>query len=113
MTLGQRLNTYFWMAAGLVILIWPCLAEDWQLCTSSVNPFGRLPRRIDRWRSEFLQSIYGNPEDGVSGEFALIWNSSDTARVGYMPNAWAPWRAYCWSAWRNSTNMLTRRYGKT
>jgi hypothetical protein len=111
MTLSQRLNTWWWMAAGGLILIWPCLMESWVDTQSTLNPFGRPARRIDQWKSNWLQSIYGNPEDGVSGEWALIWNETGTERVLYMPGAWPPWRAYCWN-WRNSTNMLTRRYGK-
>jgi hypothetical protein len=111
-TLAQKLLTWWWMFAGLFILIWPCLAEDWEDCISTINPYGRPPRKIDRWRSGWMDSIWGNPEDGVSGRYALIWNSTGTERVLYMPAAWDPWRAYCWNQ-RNSTNMLTRRYGKT
>jgi hypothetical protein len=121
-TLTQRLTTYWWMIAGLVILIPPCLAQAWEPCVSTINPYGRAPRPIDRWKSLWLQSIYGNEEDSVSGKEALIWNSTGTARVLYMPDSdkpswlsqylWDSLRAYCWNQ-RNSTNALTRRYGKT
>lgn len=111
MTLRQKLTVYWWMAAGTVILIYPCLRCAWHDTQSTVQYFGRPQRTIDAWDSAWLQSIYGNPEDGVSGQYALI--NPAGVQVPYMPGAWPPWRAYCWSAWRNSTNMLAREWGKT
>lgn len=111
MTTKQKLITYWWMFAGVFILIPFCLARAWHDTQSTVQWFGRPQRTIDAWNNAWLQSIYGNPEDGVSGTYALL-NTAGT-QVLYMPGAWPPWRAYCWSAWRNSTNMLTREYGKT
>lgn len=84
---------------GLFLLIPFCLTRAWVTAGSL-----EAGRQIDRWRFAPLNLIYGNPEDGVSGRYALIWTS--TARVPYMPNAWAPWRAYCWSALRNSSDNL-------
>lgn len=83
---------------GWVLLIPFCLREAWV-------PAGS----IDRWALGPFNLIYGNPEDGVSGRYALIWNAEGTTRVPYMSNAWAPWRAYLWSGWRNSANGLKRR----
>jgi hypothetical protein len=92
---------------GLVVLVPFCLLQAWEPCESTDNPYGRKPRTISRWSWAPLNAIYGNPEDGVSGGEALIWNSTGTARVPYMPGAWAPWRAYCWSAGRNRADQLT------
>lgn len=112
MTLKQKLIVYWWMAAGLVVLIWPCYKQAWHDTMSTVQYFDRPQRPIDAWNSKWLQSIYGNPEDGVSGQYALI-NPAGTQIPYRAPfTQWAPWLAYCWNQ-RNSTNMLTRKYGKT
>jgi hypothetical protein len=95
-------------ALGLVVLIPFCLAQAWEPCMSTENPFGRAPREIDRWKWAPLNRVYGNPEDGVSGAKALVWVNGE--RVPYMPGAWAPWRAYCWQA-RNSADQLKYTYG--
>jgi hypothetical protein len=86
---------------GLVLLIPFCLAQDWTLDQHSVKD----GRPVDRWTFGPLNYVYGNPEDGVSGQTALIWDNAGHL-VPYMPGAWAPWRAYCWSAWRNSSDNL-------
>ena len=83
---------------GWVLLIPFCLAQSWGEC-------GRVSikdkRAIDCWNWIPLNQVYGNPEDGVSGQDAVLIGGGR-----YMPGAWAPWRAYCWSAWRNSANSL-------
>lgn len=69
------------------------------------------PRSIDPWPWKPLNTVYGNPEDGVSGRYALIWGA-DGRQHGYTPPgpAWLSsrlaWSAYCWSAWRNSADNL-------
>lgn len=85
---------------GWIVLIPFCLAQAWK-------PSFRLAtlRDTDAWRWSALNRVYGNLEDGVSGIHALIWNNSGQ-QVPYMPGAWAPWRAYCWSALRNSCDNL-------
>lgn len=84
---------------GWFVLIPFCLGRLWLLDmqTKSIKD-GRF---IDTWDSRIIQAIYGNPEDGVSGAQALI-----SGNQPYMPEAWAPWRAYCWSALRNSCDNL-------
>ena len=89
------------MVIGWVLLIPFCLTRSWEVCASPLDP----TRTIDRWRWKPMNSVFGNPEDGVSGNGALIWNESGM-RVPYMPDAWDPWRAYLWSAWRNSADNL-------
>lgn len=90
------------MVIGWVLLIPFCVAQAWKPINS---PLWKL-REIDAWSFGPLNFVYGNPEDGVSGQKAIVWNKLGTAQVPYMPGAWAPWRAYCWSAWRNSTDNL-------
>ena len=88
------------MVLGWILLIPFCLAQAWRESAIS-NKDGRS---IDIWSWKPLNLLYGNPEDGVSGQAALIWVNG--ALSIYKPNAWAPWRAYCWSAWRNSADNL-------
>lgn len=88
------------MVLGWIVLIPFCLAQAWTMDTISTKD-GRL---IDRWSWHPLNQIYDNVEDGVSGQTALVWINGSLTH--YMPNAWAPWRAYCWSAWRNSCDSL-------
>lgn len=96
----------FWMVVGYFLLIPFCFLRAWKPCMSTLNPFGRAPRPITQWKWAWLNTIYGNREDGVSGLEALIWVNGE--RVLYRPNSWAPLRAWLWSAWRNSTNELSR-----
>lgn len=93
----------FWYAFGVILLPIICLLRLWEPSVSTVNPFGRAARPIDKWRWQWVQRVYGNFEDGVSGAFALIWVNGE--RVLYMPNAWAPWRALCWN-FRNPIHNL-------
>jgi len=88
---------------GLVVLIPFCLVQGWEPIMHPRSPNNAYDH-IDRWKWQPLNWVYGNPEDGVSGERALIWDNGK--QVSYMPNAWAPWRAYCWSALRNSADNL-------
>lgn len=88
---------------GVVVLIPVCLAFQY----TAGRPAKSIKdgRVIDAWKWDWMNFIYGNPEDGVSGVFARIWING-TTQTPYMPNAWAPWRAYCWSALRNSADNL-------
>jgi hypothetical protein len=109
------------MVYGWFRLIGPCLRRAWEPCESTINPFGRAPRTISRWVDPWLNTLYGNREDGVSGAEALIWPDPPVpkestplgdGRVPYHPGMWAPLRAWLWSAWRNSTNELSRSAGR-
>lgn len=88
------------MVLGWIVLIPFCLAQAWTLDDKSIKD----QRPIDRWTWRPLNAVYGNREDGPSGQTALIWVNGVLSP--YMPHAWAPWRAYCWSAWRNSCDNL-------
>lgn len=85
---------------GWLLLIPFCLAQAWAQDAISIKD-GRI---IDRWRWKRLNFIYGNPEDGVSGQTALVWVNGSLSF--YRRPTWAPWRAYLWSGWRNSADNL-------
>lgn len=125
--MASKLLNIFAIAVGFPLLLVPCLMHSWHECESTVNPFNRPVHTIDRWNWEWLNRWYSNPEDGVSGKYALIWISGEAAkspanptgvpeRVLYMPDAnkprWMPqwlWdslRAWLWSAWRNNADNL-------
>lgn len=114
---ASQLKQALYMALGFFILIWPCYRRAWVPTTSTINLDGRAPRMISKWKSEWLNSKYGNREDGVSAEEALIWAQGESTygkadkvlvRVYYRPNTHPALRAWLWSAWRNSVNELSR-----
>lgn len=86
---------------GLILLIPFCLAQAWNPAESTLWK-GRV---IDCWSWTPLNWVYGNPEDGVSGQTALIWLNG-TTQGRYQPDANPAWRAYRWSALRNSCDNL-------
>jgi hypothetical protein len=93
---------------GFVLLIWPCYRAAWTINAVSNKTWGPPHedlngRVIDTWNWKWLNRWYGNPEDGVSGRFALVWNGPELVR--YNPTG-SRWKAYVWSAWRNSSDAL-------
>jgi len=91
---------------GLFILAPACIAQAWEYGGTSIKD----KRGIDSWRWP-LNAVYGNPEDGVSGQYARIWSDGMPRTLArYMPGAGPRWRAYCWSALRNSCNQLKYRF---
>lgn len=99
---------------GVFILLPFCVAKAWNsngVCLyykgiPIVFPVRSIKdsREIDQWSWAPLDFVYENPEDGVSGQHALVWTNGVLGP--YMPNAPAWWRAYCWSAFRNSCDNL-------
>lgn len=90
---------------GWFLLIPFCLLQAWSTQWGGLKFVSIKDKRsIDRWAWPALNYVYGNPEDGVSGQQAVIWK--DNLPFPYMPHAWAPWRAYLWSGWRNSADNL-------
>lgn len=79
------------------VLIPFCLWRAWTGGAVSIKD----GRPIDRWKYRWLQAVAGNPEDGVSGQTAKLIGGGP-----YMPGADDRWRAYCWSALRNSVDQL-------
>lgn len=92
------------MIIGWLLLIPFCIF--WLQSTNADAKSIADGRVIDAWAWRPLNKVYGNPEDGVTGIYALVWNDVGQVRVPYMPNAPTWWRAYCWSAWRNSCGGL-------
>lgn len=78
----------------------------------TVVPLQNGQREISSWKLSLLNLVYGNPEDGVSGQEALLWNGDKL--VQYMPSSFTgikkwfydAWRAYDWSVIRNSADNL-------
>ena len=110
-----QLVMLFFTVVGWFLLLPFCVRQAW------VAPNGDPPvteavylpwsfsdkdgsRRIDCWAWLPLNWVYGNPEDGVSGQCAIIYLNGNASP--YMPHASAWWRAYCWSALRNSCDNL-------
>lgn len=92
--------TLVFTVLGWIVLLPFCIAQSWDVGAESVKPMP-FRRYVDEWSWEPLNWVYSNPEDGVSGKYARLIDGSS-----YMPNAPAWWRAYCWSAWRNSADNL-------
>jgi len=98
--------------AGLVVLIPFCLAHSWETKERSLKD----NRPIDRWSWLLLDAFYGNPEDGVSGKQALVYGdqpykpSTLTGLKGWLFDSW---RAYSWSALRNSADALKYHYARS
>lgn len=85
------------MVVALLVLIPFCLRRAWTRDAVSIKD----GRSIDRWNWRPLNYVCGNPEDGVSGQTAKLIGGGP-----YMPDANPIWRAYCWSALRNSVDNL-------
>lgn len=85
---------------GWFVLVPFCLAKAWVVSGTSIKD----GRAIDRWKFSALNTIYGNPEDGVSGIQAVVWPNGIPGP--YMAGANPAWRSYCWSALRNSCDNL-------
>jgi hypothetical protein len=98
----------FFALLGWFVLIPFCLSEAWFRGTIALVSI-KDGRPIDAWKWNPLNYVYGNPEDGVSGQQALIGDAAGQL-VPYMPDAPAWWRAYLWSGWRNSCDALKYRF---
>jgi len=91
-------------ALGVFVLPIPCLRRAWSVNAKSIKD----GRPIDTWNSSWLNSVYGNPEDGVSGSTALVWENG--VLVSYRPQS-RPWvRAYLWSGFRNTADNLKYKF---
>ncbi len=82
---------------GIFLLIVPCALGAWETVDQIYVPDGTpkgLPKgTIYVWKWDWLNKIWGNDEDGVVGPPLYNYEQSG-------------WRAYLWSAWRNSANNL-------
>jgi hypothetical protein len=93
---------------GYLVIPFFCLARAWGPTFSSAGPYPA--HAIDCWSWAPLNKVYGNPEDGVSGIYAMIWEPGAGARSLYMPGRNPIWRACCWN-YRNMANQLKRTWG--
>lgn len=90
------------MIVGWIVLIPFCILQAWKSSAQlSIKGDGRT---IDEWRWSWLNYVYGNPEDGVSGLQAVVWPNGVSSP--YMATSNPIWRSYCWSALRNSCDNL-------
>lgn len=98
-TLTQLIQAVFFLL-GLLMLIVPCAMQAWE---ASPDSSIKDHRPIDRWRWAWVRWLgYHNPEDGDSGQTALVWR--DGEQVTYANPKWPRWSAYRWSALRNSAD---------
>ena len=79
------------MVLGWVILLPAAACKFWEPAWSVHYPGSR----INVWKWRWLDAIWGNDEDGVTGAPFYQAQFADE-RV----------RAYMWTAWRNSTNNM-------
>lgn len=85
---------------GYVVLAPFCALHAWEPTGNSIKD----NRLIDRWSWGPLNYVYGNPEDGVSGTFAFLWDGKK--EVAFMPFSNRFVCSYMWSAVRNSADNL-------
>lgn len=103
----QLIGAFVLFPLGLLIVGLACYRRAWSFdATPSIKP---LPYRltVDTWRWTWMNTVYGNPEDGVTGGDAFgSW-------VGpYNDVPLSRWRAFQWSGLRNwacGWNYLTWR----
>lgn len=97
----SQLIQFVFSVLGLIVLIVPCAMQAWE---PSPEPSIKDKRTIDRWRWAWLRWLgFSNPEDGDSGQTALIWRDGQQ-QVPYADPQWPRWSAYKWSALRNSAD---------
>lgn len=114
----MTLKTVIAQALGYFVLLPACLLHAWTGPTyPSIKPYSPgqyAPERkfVDQWKWKWLNYWYANTEDGVSGQYALVWNPAVQYEDDYtlMLPHWTPkWAiAWCWSAWRNGANNVKR-----
>lgn len=111
----------FAVFAQVFVVTPACIAHAWTEPTySSIKPYpdvdpgkvGKISRPlVDEWKWNWLNTWYANPEDGVSGQQAYIWDANGHMvpyASGFRFKAkW--WVALCWNA-RNNANNIKRPY---
>jgi hypothetical protein len=86
---------------GWFFLLPFCILKAWKLNAVSIKD----SRPIDSWTWSLLNTVYGNPEDGVSGSQAVVYTNGIPGPYGASIRS-AAYRAYLWSALRNSCDNL-------
>lgn len=102
---GVQLLSWWATFAGWFLLIYPCARQRWVVDGVSIaDPLEPRPA-ISRWTWRWMNPIWGNPQEGVSGQEALVRDAQGN-QVPYKPG-WGPrLRAYFWAALRNSADGL-------
>lgn len=93
-----QLSSLVAMVIGWFILIIPCALGAWKpvdrvYCPMWMEQQGLPKGTIYIWKLNWMNAVWGNDEDGVTGP---LWYNDPISK----------WRAYLWSAWRNSANNL-------
>lgn len=66
-------------------------------------------RLVDKWSWNWLNAWCNNPEDGVSGQDALVWKNGQLVSYAEYTGL-SGWRlAWSWN-WRNAVQALKYRY---
>ena len=108
---AQCVSTTLGLIGNITVVPLAIYAEAWE---PVISPFSCC-RQIDQWSWHWMNAIWGNPEDGVSGRYAIVWGDGITTPLGkqgpYMPFRNDLWRAWCWQ-WRNSANALKYRFSQ-
>jgi hypothetical protein len=107
MTWKDQVKIAVAQAVGYFILILPCICKAWTAPTlKSIKP-GHPP--VDQWAWGWLNAWYGNAEDGVSGQQAILVGGA-LYPTGFRPWVPAAAIAWAWSAWRNGANNVKRPF---
>lgn len=100
-------------ALGFIVLLPACLTQAWTEPTyESIKPVPGVRVHVDQWKWEWLNHWYANSEDGVSGQYAIVY-VDDKGTLGRYSSTFPSWTpkwaiAYAWSAWRNGANNIKR-----
>lgn len=98
---GAQLLSWWATVIGWGLLAYPCYRGLWVPDAVSADIVKTQRTTIDRWSWKWLNFAWGNKADGVSGRYAILNDGSP-----YKPGANPAWRAYSWSALRNSADGL-------
>lgn len=103
---GVQILSWWATFAGWFLLIYPCAKQAWVVDADSIaDALEPRASKISRWSVEWLNPVWGNPQEGVSGQEALIRDANGN-QMPYKPG-WGPrLRAYFWAALRNSADGL-------
>lgn len=95
------LQTVTWIAlfpTGVILCAVLAYSRLWYTRASRYYP----DRQVTVWRGGWLTWLWGCEENGVDPGDQLVVGG--TAK--YLPDASPSWRAYMWTAWRNSVGNL-------
>lgn len=94
------------LLSGVGFLVIPLGLLSWAINHSARSEY--YPTMIARWKWKWLNTLWGNEEDGIDG-LSLLLPSGNVKNLNWNSsvNKWPYWKiAFVWSAWRNSVNNL-------